>query len=286
MQYDLVLVAVHYKSIKDTLNFLDSISKLLGQENILVVVVDNSIEESPKNFEDTLVQVHKNTAYLPLPNNAGYMGAANEGLTYCKKKHITSIWTAICNIDLVFEDIEFLNKLNKISSRDNRVGMIAPSLIATLTGLSQNPYMIQRPSVRKLKRNQWIFSHYTIGRAYHLLSYLKNMIEKQLPQRITIENSSSTIYAPHGAFMLFHQRYFELGGNWQFEPFLYCEEIFVGETCRKLGLLIVYEPSLSIIHNEHVSTGGHFMKSRIIMQYVADSLDYCIKKFFTPQLTS
>jgi GT2 family glycosyltransferase len=63
------------------------------------------------------------------------------------------------------------------------------------------------------------------------------------------------IYAPHGAFMIFSRRYFEAGGYLDGNLFLYGEEISVAEICRSLGLAVIYEPSLCVVHNEHASTG-------------------------------
>jgi GT2 family glycosyltransferase len=50
-------------------------------------------------------------------------------------------------------------------------------------------------------------------------------------------------------------RYFEAGGFLDKSLFLYFEEICVAEICRSLGLQVIYEPSLRVLHREHRSTG-------------------------------
>src|SRR3989442_12924430 len=68
------------------------------------------------------------------------------------------------------------------------------------------------------------------------------------------------IYAPHGAFFIFSRRYFEAGGYLDGNLFLYGEEISVAEICRSLGLPVIYEPSLFVVHNERRSTGHVFSR--------------------------
>jgi GT2 family glycosyltransferase len=70
-----------------------------------------------------------------------------------------------------------------------------------------------------------------------------------------VNTKSEAIYAAHGSFFIFSRRYFEGGGFLDGNLFLYGEEISVAEICRSLGLPVVYEPSLCVLHKEHQSTG-------------------------------
>jgi len=84
------------------------------------------------------------------------------------------------------------------------------------------------------------------------------------------------IYAPHGSFIIFSREYFERGGSLKPGAFLYAEELFVAETCRRLGLKAVYWPVIQVAHDEHVSTAAN----PAVRHFMATAADYCYKEFF------
>ncbi len=59
--------------------------------------------------------------------------------------------------------------------------------------------------------------------------------------------------AGHGAFVVLSHHYFEAGGSLDYKSFLLGEEIFLAECCRDLGLSVLYDDSLTVIHQEHAS---------------------------------
>ena len=66
--------------------------------------------------------------------------------------------------------------------------------------------------------------------------------------------------AGHGAFVVLSHHYFEAGGSLDYKSFLFGEEIFLAESCRDLGLSVLYDDSLTVIHQEHASRD--LLKSR------------------------
>src|SRR3989442_14004267 len=87
------------------------------------------------------------------------------------------------------------------------------------------------------------------------------------------------IYAPHGAFFIFSRRYFEAGGYLDGNLFLYGEEISVAEICRSLGLPVIYEPSLCVLHQEHQSTGK--VLSRFTYECQKRAMQYVTSRYFS-----
>ena len=65
-----------------------------------------------------------------------------------------------------------------------------------------------------------------------------------------------TIYAPHGAFIIFSNLFFQKGGWLDENLTMYGEEFTVAEIARRLQLPVHYRPDLEVIHVEHSSTGG------------------------------
>src|SRR5947208_6891971 len=91
-----------------------------------------------------------------------------------------------------------------------------------------------------------------------------------------------SIYAAHGSFFIFSRRYFEAGGFLDENLFLYGEEISVAEICRSLGLLVVYEPSLCVLHKEHESTGK--VLSRFTYECQKKAMQYVTSRYLARSL--
>jgi GT2 family glycosyltransferase len=91
--------------------------------------------------------------------------------------------------------------------------------------------------------------------------------------------STQPIYAAHGSFFIFSRRFFEAGGFFDQDLFLYGEEISVAEICRSLGLPIIFVPALSLWHNEHASTGRAITRSSYERQKKA--LEHVNARYFS-----
>jgi len=61
------------------------------------------------------------------------------------------------------------------------------------------------------------------------------------------------VYAVHGSFLVFSHLFFSRGGRIDEDMFLFGEEAFVAEECRRLGLPVTYDPGMRVDHNEHAS---------------------------------
>jgi GT2 family glycosyltransferase len=92
-------------------------------------------------------------------------------------------------------------------------------------------------------------------------------------------NAPVEIYAPFGAIVVINRAFFELGGTLADSPFLFCEEIFLAEKLRSLGLKAVFDPRLRVIHRQHGSVGGLAPRQRA--SYARDSLRQVIRAFFS-----
>ncbi len=209
-----------------------------------LVVVDNS--ESPDEFDRItgLTRQDERFSAVMTPANLGYFGGARWWLS--ARPHRAD-WVAVCNADLYLADRDFVSTLGGM--RPDAV-VLAPSITAMPSGRAQNPHLVERPSPRHMLVRKLALSHRLSAAAARKYSAWR-------PHRAAERAASrpADIYAPHGAFILFHRAYFELGGSLAHEPFLYGEEISVAEQVRELHRRVRYEPSLRIVHNENQATG-------------------------------
>ncbi len=171
----------------------------------------------------------------------------------------------------------------KLFEQDATAGaVIAPRIQVMPGGVDQNPFMRRRPSRLRWAALRLCSSTYSIAAIWDWLSRQKRAVQSFLrgfSSPAQDRGGREFIYAPHGAFFIFSRRYFEAGGFVDGNLFLYGEEISVAEICRSLGLAVVYEPSLRVLHNEHSSTGKRISRfsyecQKKALRYIASQYLY------------
>ena len=63
-----------------------------------------------------------------------------------------------------------------------------------------------------------------------------------------------------------------------FNSFLFGEEIFIAELCRKNNLIVEYYPKLEVVDRDHSSTAK--LKRKLFFKMNYNSLKYVKSKFF------
>jgi GT2 family glycosyltransferase len=191
-------------------------------------------------------------------------------------------WVIVSNVDLLITDPQFLQKLTALKGAP-RVGAVAPRIVSALTGKNQNPFLRSRPSAIRMHLYKWLYRSWIALNAHDLASAVFHRLRSAVGQltRTTADlgrDSGRKIYAAHGSFLVLSKEYFRAGGTLDFPCFLFGEEIYLAENLRRLGLDVVYEPSLEVVHQEHKST--KLLKSRKLARFVASSAAYCADTYF------
>ena len=251
-----LVICINYGASEATAEFLRSLGRLQLFENISVIIADNSSGDDHLASIRRAISVFSNVELLESSTNRGYFGAARFAFDhYLAKGQGLPDWVIVCNHDVVIEDKEFLVRL--LETDPSKAGMLAPNIRALPSGVEQNPFMRNRPSWLRWTSLQLIFSTYATASAWYWLANQKRAVQSLAARAATSRSThnATPIYAPHGAFFIFSRRYFEAGGYLDGDLFLFGEEMSVAEICRSLGLPVIYEPSLHVLHNEHQSTG-------------------------------
>ncbi len=273
MNKRVLLVAVNYNSSKETLEFLSSISRLRNYKEIQVVIVENSpLSQREDDFPFKCKNIINDILVVMTSSNQYYFGSVNFGLQYFGLNPCSYEFFIISNVDILIKDRFFLDKL--LSFNLNNIGIVAPSIFSTSRGVDQNPYMINR-------FNKFLFYYYYFIRLHLFFTIIHEKITDFLRKGKSLVNfkidPSGSIYSPHGAFIIFTKLYFEQGGSIDFELRLFGEELFVAEECRRISLKVYYDPDISVLHNEHVSTGA--VSSKFVVDKKRESMIYFLKKF-------
>jgi GT2 family glycosyltransferase len=273
----IVIITVNYRGADSTALFLESASQLECFKSAHVIVVENgSCDGSAERLRPLVAQLD-NVELLESAINRGYFGGANWALQQYLTRGSRTDWVIICNNDILFDDRQFLSKLFKREPENAQV--IAPAIIARLTGLDCNPFLRKRLTAMQLRRYRFWYSNYYLTWIMQLLSPYVRILRhlfyfwRPKPQSKKCER----IYAAHGSFLIFSRAYFDAGGYVDDGFFLYAEEFSVAEICLRLGLRVVYDPDLRVWHYGNRATGRRLNRSTF--EHTRSGLRYALKKY-------
>lgn len=242
-----------------------SLSRLSGFPDLSVLIVDNASGDAAVATLQKEIAELTNVRLLVASANLGYFGAARFGAEdYLSRGNSLPDWLIVCNNDVLIDDQEFLEKLFR--NNPIKVGVIGPRIQTLPLKVDQNPLLQERPGWKKRLVLRLCSSNYWAALARDWLYSKKRSLKLRIGRTVSraqpAENAAlRPIYAAHGAFMIFSRRFFEAGGYFDENLFLNCEEISVAEICRSLRLPVVYDPTLSVQHYEHVTVGAHMTRS-------------------------
>jgi GT2 family glycosyltransferase len=274
-----LFVSVHYGNPQPTVDLLRCLSRIERRSDVGVLVVSNkSIDGSGTGLREAISGL-ADIELLELSANAGYFGAAQAGLDrFLERQAALPDWIIVCNHDVLIEDRDFFLRL--FAQDPSAVGVIAPRIVIPSQAVEQNPFMKTRPGWWRRFTMRLYISTYSAGVTWDWLSRKKRTLRSCMFLSMSRPQSNGgreTIYAAHGAFMIFSRRFFEAGGTLDDQLFLFGEEISVAETCRALRLPIVYDPTLSVLHNEHQGVGKGM--SRLMFGYHRQSVRHVLSKY-------
>lgn len=276
-----LLISVHYGAPQPTLELVRCFSRTKSLSELHLMIADNkSGDGSSEALQDAISGV-ANCELFELAANAGYFGAAKAALDrFLEREGAVPGWVIVCNHDVLIEDPDFFSKL--FSQDPMTAGVIAPRIQVLPSRADQNPFMKWRPGRWRRFTMRFYSTAYPLGVVWDWLSRQKRLIGSTISSWVPRSNgipARQPIYAGHGAFMIFSRRFFEAGGSLDGQLFLFGEEIAVAETCRSLGLPVMYEPSLSVLHNEHQCVGNGM--SRRMYGYHRAAVQYVLSKYLS-----
>lgn len=283
---EVLVICINYHSAADAEGL---VSDLLGQKGshcVRVVVVDNSERLWTDPRLALLGAVDDRVKVLSAGRNLGYFGAASWALQQQLSIAPLPDWVIISNADISITGDNFFTRLSELYPK-GLSGVIAPSVISTRSSIDHNPYMEKRPTKMRMHFRKWVFQSgrtYVFARHVHWLRLkIRSKFYRVMVDRIPIAKRTNpgprSIYAPYGAFIIFHRSYFESGCTLDHGVFLFGEEIFVAEAVRAMGLTIRYEPRLIVFHQQNAGATD-LLRNPNVARYAREASAYCANTFF------
>lgn len=276
-RHEVLIITVNYRGAPATLKFIESFRRMESGHKGHVIIVDNASNDSSCQVIGAAIEGLENFELMASPVNRGYFGGAKWALLQYLGQRERPDWVIVCNNDISFHDPLFLVKLFECDP--DEAGMLAPAIMAELTGIDCNPFLQQRPSRWQIQRYRFWLSHYYLMAFKQRFAPLARILRHTLRTRRkdSLPAGRAAIYAAHGSFMIFSRNFFEQGGFIDDGFFLYAEEFCSAEICCRLGLPVVHDPNLKVSHQAHQTVGRYL--SRPVFRYQQEGFAYALEKY-------
>ena len=275
---DFSFVILHYVAFDMTVECVDNLIKRFGNNNILIVIVDNA---SPNGSGKKLKErFHDNSKVVVILHNRndGFARGNNIGFNYIKQ-HYDVKYMVVMNNDVLIDQDDFLGKTKEIYNK-YKFAVLGPSIFAPKYNLYQNPGPLKCASIKQTVKfiktyrgyiikdnfNYYILKilHYTvfwwIKPIYKIFKKEQNAKKNKTNTETPKHNSTKiTHYVTDsvlcGACYIFSKDFVQ-NRDYCFDPhtYLYFEEQILAYQCQNNKLPMLYTPDIEVKHLIGIST--------------------------------
>ncbi len=255
---DFCFVILNYNTYDFTIMCIDSILKKAKGNFKIVIVDNNSIDNSGKKLKDKYIS-NKYVKVILNDENMGFSKGNNIGIRYALKE-FNPKFIIVNNSDTQLITDNFLNKIEEIY-KQKHFAVLGPKVHIKNNKLQYIPSKM--PSKKQL--NKSILRYYfKLFLNYTFLSFIdqKFFSNKFIDINNSNANKAYENVIIHGCFFIFSLEYFKYYDGIPEKTEFYREEEFIYLNCRRKGLLTVYDPSLEIFHSINGSVKATFKNDR------------------------
>lgn len=270
----ILILCVNYNSYTELNNYLQSLD-VAAKKASEVVSVDVFIGDNT-TFNQQSISVEYNYIHVrvfPYYQNLGYVGCATKMYYELSQEQASKYdFVFISNVDLLVSETFFI-ELAAINSQT--AGWIVPSLYRKSNNKNDNPMMLNRPTRLKMFLLELLFSFSLLYSLYKVIYRFRHK------ERDSVKNQeqSRTIYAGHGAIMIFSKHFMKSNLHISFPGFMYGEEIYFAELVLRSQLTTEYHPKVVVYNIGNVST--NFLGNKCKCQMSKESLSAIRRLFFS-----
>lgn len=244
-------VILHYITIEDTINCIRSIQKNIKNINYEIVIVDNASSNGTGKILKEQYKDINNITIILNDKNLGFSGGNNIGYRYAKNSLKCNFIVMLNNDTMILEDT-FCEKVIDEYKKSN-FALLGPKII--LPNNEECVFNENLTTINQLRKYDLKI------RIKLLLNYLN--LEKLFSKTKIINNSKKRNKLPnirkknvviHGCFWIFSPIFINNFNGLDEKTFLYREEDLLYIKIRKNNLITIYNPEITIFHNESSST--------------------------------
>ena len=291
-----VYVVLQYGKYNLTIDCLHSIERVSNGRSAVLVVDNNSPDNSAKMLSSFLSERFPFAKLLILEENKGFSAGNNIGCKYALET-MGAEYLVVLNNDIVIEQEDFDTRV-EADYAQTQFAVLGPDIFIPSIGAHRNPFSVtgdrmqpDNPSSQELEaicremhteycrlsnpsvHTKLMYSGFAaplrMGKR-HLKSMQCARMEREIT-RVWNEKWSSGLYSDvplQGAFLVFSPDYFhKMPAPFVPQTFLFAEEILMQMNCNALGLKQVYDSRIKVTHYEgstrNAADRGDVLKSKV-----------------------
>lgn len=249
----IAFIILHYKSIKDTLECIDSIEKLKLSNSRIIVVDNGSLDSST----ETLRILQDKIDIVFNDRNYGYAKGNNIGIKYAKRKYDPKFYVVINN-DIIINQQNMVDEIYRMHELYD-FDVLGPKII-TRNKINQNPNYLILSKTKDIITHLLKLNIISILIKVNLYDSLKK-IKRNCEVKNNINNEDKILIdVPlHGSALIFSDRYVaRYDEPFDESTFLYGEEEFLYYRKVRDNLKFVYTPYIKVFHKEDATLNELF----------------------------
>ena len=260
---DVVFVILHYNTIEETINCVNSIKELKDNENVKIIIVDN---KSPNNTGIELKEMYEKDELVDVllnETNSGFSRGNNFGYKYMKENYDTK-FAIFCNNDIIFDDKEIITKIKRTYNNE-KFYVLGPDVYNPRCEIHQSPIPLINSKLWRV--NITIFLNTLALKCYkpywfivtHLGRKNKTTTNEQSNQarknEVKLERKNNVPMM--GACLVFSKDFIkEKEKVFEPETFMYYEEYLLHNWCIRNNKNTIFEPNIVVYHNDGMATNS------------------------------
>lgn len=256
MNLDVYFVILHYQTIDETTECVNSILNNIKYENKKIIIVDN---DSPNKSGLYLMNYYRDNCNVEIiinNSNLGFAKGNNIGYRYAKEngaKYIIQV-----NSDTIFLDKNFVNELIEIYNQ-KKYSVLGPKIVSLGDGELQNPLKNGVKSLKDIEKKiimlkcEAVLSYFRLDKLIiDLINGKKNNYDCNDYEYMEINKESDVLL--HGCCFIFSPKYINMFDGMFEGTFMYYEEHILYYQCIKKGLKMLYTNRIELYHKRYAST--------------------------------
>lgn len=267
-------VILHYVTLNDTIECVESIISNIDYENYDIIIVDNGSPNNSGSELEKLYSTNTKVHFIKNLENLGFAKGNNVGFRYAKYE-LKSDFIVMINNDTVIKQENFCRKLVEKFLTES-YDICGPNIVSLVDNNKQNPVPKIFSNVRQVNKMKRKFK---VLLAMNYIG-LDNVIEKLLLLKNKKTSEKSNIKSDdmqlHGSCLIFSPSYIKKYDGLFDKTFMYIEECILKYIAERDNLKMLYYDKITIYHKEDSATNAYlnngYKKRRF---YYKNSINSC-----------
>lgn len=250
-------VILHYITLIDTVECVESIINNIKYSNYSIIIVDNG---SPNGSGRELLDRYENIKEIKVilnKENVGFSKGNNIGFRYAKYEKKAEFIVMINN-DTIIKQADFCSEIVN-QYKLYKYDVCGPDIISLVDKNHQNPMpkiFNNEIQVKRMIIKFKILLVLNYIRCDKLVENIFNNRKKNLIKKVL----NSEDFQLHGSCLIFSPNYIKKYNGLYDKPFMYIEECILKYIAERDGLNLLYSDKLMIYHKEDSSTNATMSK--------------------------